>query len=104
VQVEHNTPTVAPPTATFAIATPSASVTAPVASAANGKLVTVIVRQPDVKVVMRGVAVEGPPYVIEVPKGKRVALEISKPGYATRKLVLDGKQSVEVLGLVAKKE
>lgn len=88
---------------TWATAAPIASAIAPAVGDGDLKRVTVMVRQADAKVVMRGAAVAGPPFIVEVPKGKKVSLEISKKGYATRKLTVDGKRSTEVVGLVAAK-
>lgn len=61
--------------------------------------VRLIVHPPDAKVGRRGYTQKGPPYEFEVPKGKRIALEVVKKGYVTRKVVLDGSAPRVTVGL-----
>lgn len=56
----------------------------------------------DAKVVRRGARHPGPPYVFNVPKDKTISIEITKPGYVTRKLVLDGAERSVMVGLFRK--
>jgi len=53
----------------------------------------------DAKVGRRGFTQKGPPYEFDVPKGKRIALEVVRKGYTTRKVTLDGSSSRVVVGL-----
>jgi hypothetical protein len=54
----------------------------------------------DAKVLLAGVAQPGPPFVISVPAGKRIALEVAKKGYAPRRVVVDGSESKMTIGLL----
>jgi hypothetical protein len=56
------------------------------------------VHPPDSKVGRRGVT-QKPPYEFDVPKGKKVVLEVLRKGYTTRKVTLDGSSSRVVVGL-----
>jgi hypothetical protein len=51
------------------------------------------------RVYLRGLALEGPPYTVEVPIAKRVTLEVARPGYVTRRVSLDGLTHKVVVGL-----
>ena len=53
----------------------------------------------DAQVGRRGFTQKGPPYYFDVPKGKRVELEVVRKGYVTRKVTLDGRSSRVVVGL-----
>lgn len=53
----------------------------------------------DAKVGRRGFTQKGPPYVFDVPKGKKVELEVVRKGYTTRKVTLDGASPRVVVGL-----
>lgn len=44
----------------------------------------------DAKVVLRGVAQPGPPYVFELRPGQHFAVEVAREGYVTRRAVIDG--------------
>jgi len=56
------------------------------------------VHPPDAKVGRRGVT-QKPPYEFDVPKGKKVVLEVLRKGYTTRKVTLDGSNPRVVVGL-----
>jgi hypothetical protein len=64
----------------------------------NATRVRLEVHPPDAKVGRRGVT-QKPPYEFDVPKGKRIALEVLKKGYVTRKVTLDGTSTRVVVGL-----
>lgn len=64
--------------------------------------VTVRVYPPDSVVVRRGRRMAGPPYWVDVPKGKRIAIEVARPGFVTRRAVLDGSEPSVWVGLVMK--
>jgi hypothetical protein len=90
-------------------ATADTKPTEPIASANSAALadaapgttrVTLEVRPPDAKVNQRGVAVPGPPYVFDVPKGKRITVEVARAGFVTRKVVIEDKKPLISLGLV----
>jgi hypothetical protein len=92
------------PARTAATAKPA---TAPAASKAvsvpdafsGGTRVHLEVIPTDAKVGRRGFTQKGPPYYFEVPKGKRVELEVVRKGYVTRKVTLDGRSPRVVVGL-----
>ncbi len=60
--------------------------------------VRLVVHPPDSKVGRRGVT-QKPPYEFDVPKGKKVVLEVLHKGYTTRKVTLDGSSKRVVVGL-----
>jgi hypothetical protein len=64
----------------------------------NATRVRLEVYPSDAKVGRRGVT-QKPPYDFDVPKGKRIALEVLKKGYVTRKVTLDGSSTRVVVGL-----
>jgi hypothetical protein len=76
----------------------SAAVGAPSADS----LVRVLVKlsPTDSKLTYRGVAVPGPPFYVEVPKGKKLYLEASRKGYVTRKVTVDANRPEITVGLV----
>jgi hypothetical protein len=71
---------------------------------ANVVPVTVKLIPADAKLVFRGVAVEGPPFVIEVPKGKKLSMEASRRGFVTRKITIDSTKDAVTFGLIADKK
>lgn len=83
----------------------SSSARAPLPSPSPRKA-TVLVRvyPPDSVIRGRRGRVPGPPYTFEVPRGKRIAIEVSRPGYVTRRAVLDGTDTDFWVGLVKKEE
>jgi hypothetical protein len=66
--------------------------------------VTVKLIPPDAKLVFRGSAVEGPPFVIDVPKGKKLSMEASRKGFVTRKITIDSTKDSVTFGLIADKK
>jgi hypothetical protein len=60
--------------------------------------VRLVVHPPDSKVGRRGVT-QKPPYEFDVPKGKKIVLEVLHKGYTTRKVTLDGSSKRVVVGL-----
>ncbi|MFZ5895367.1 MAG: hypothetical protein ACOY0T_30205 [Myxococcota bacterium] len=54
----------------------------------------------DAKVLIAGVAQPGPPFVINVPAGKRVAVEVARRGFAPRRVVVDGQEAKLTIGLL----
>lgn len=78
---------------------------APASAADEGALaqwVTLEVFPEDTKVFRRGLRVAGPPYSFKIPKGGRVAVELARAGFVTRKVVLDGSEPNVVIGLFRK--
>lgn len=70
------------------------------ASGGTGKVsVTLDVRPLGSKVYFKGRYLGTVPLVIELEPGERRALEVSKPGYVPRRVVLDGRRSEVLIGL-----
>jgi hypothetical protein len=65
--------------------------------------VTIQVLPVDAKVVYRGVKRPGPPYEVDVPIGKKIALEVVRKGFVTRRLVIDGSEAKVSVALVAER-
>lgn len=61
--------------------------------------VTLEVKPVDAKVVYRGERYPGPPYEFVLPEGKRMAVEVARRGYRTRRVVIDGSQPKISIGL-----
>lgn len=107
--------------ANVSAAASAASAPAPVASAANpaplvsveepaavqarptSTLVVLDVVPPDAKVAVKGVQQHGPPFVFDIPPGKRIAVEVMRRGYVTRRAVLDGSAPRVTVGLLSVK-
>ncbi len=53
----------------------------------------------DAKVAWGGRRHPGPPFEFEIPKGKRVAVEVARRGFITRRVVLDGSKPTVSVGL-----
>jgi hypothetical protein len=87
---------------------PDAPASEPPKSGANPNAdtvpVTVKLIPPDAKLVFRGSAVEGPPFVIDVPKGKKLSMEASRRGFVTRKITIDSTKDSVTFGLIADKK
>jgi hypothetical protein len=66
----------------------------------KARRVTIKVLPVDAKVVYRGVKHPGPPYEVEVPIGKRIALEVARKGFVTRRLVIDGSEPQVSVALI----
>jgi hypothetical protein len=64
--------------------------------------VTVEVLPPRAKVTFPGGSWTGPIGEVEVPRGQQVTLQIARPGYVPRRLVLDGSKRKVIVGLVKK--
>lgn len=93
-------PSEAPP------ATPSAAPTAPSAApvaqdAPTGELKTITVASdpPGARMFHRGKEVGTTPFTLEIPAGERRSYELGKPGFVTRKVVIDGSKSDISIGL-----
>ncbi|MGC4062393.1 MAG: hypothetical protein QM749_16740 [Aquabacterium sp.] len=54
----------------------------------------------DAQVVVAGVAQPGPPFVIDVPPGKRMVFEVARKGYVPRRVVVDGHEAKMTIGLL----
>ncbi len=80
----------APPTEPLAAA-PSAP--APTAAPVESSPVAIAVEPIDAEVFRDGASLGTSPIVVEVPDGQNVELLVKRAGYATQRLVLDGKQS-----------
>lgn len=57
----------------------------------------------DAKVLLAGVAQPGPPFVVTIPEGKRVAFEVARKGYIPRRVVVDGSEEKLFVGLLRPK-
>lgn len=92
---------VAPSPAAEPTAEPTAAAPTPAASPAAAAKVSVVVHlEPsDAKLYYRGKAVGSSGVVIELDAGQRRAFEVGKPGYVTRRLVVDGSTPEVSLGL-----
>ncbi len=64
--------------------------------------VRVDVNPPDSKVALNGQEVKRP-WTFTVEPGKKVALEIARKGYITRRIILDGTKSYVRVGMIPKK-
>jgi len=96
---EAVTPSPEPVAATSSEATKAAEVPAEVASAEpapppanpHSNQVRLEITPPDAKVLVRGTVRRGSnPYTFEIPKGRRITLEIVKSGYIPRRVEIDG--------------
>lgn len=68
------------------------------AQSPNSTRVALEIVPSDARVIQQG-RLQPPPYVFDVPKGKRLTLELVRFGFVTQKVVLDGKRSVVKIGL-----
>lgn len=66
-------------------------------------LVVLDVLPPDAKVAVKGVQQHGPPFVFDIPPGKRVAVEVMRRGFVTRRAVIDGSSPRVTVGLLSVK-
>jgi hypothetical protein len=81
-------------------AAPAVEKPAPAAAAAGMTRVEVDVYPRDAAVGYLGIMQRGgPPYAFEVPKGNKIAIEVARKGYGTRKVTLDGSQPRIAIGL-----
>jgi hypothetical protein len=67
------------------------------------RTVTLEVVPPDAKVFARGLMRKGPPFVFELRPGARLVVEVVRPGYVARRVVLDGNKSELAVGLMRKR-
>jgi hypothetical protein len=89
--------TTAPEQATAAVAEP----TSPEASARpETTRVTLDIKPIDAKVYYLGRQQPGPPFEFDVAKGQRIAVEVARFGFVTRKVVIDDKKPVITCGMV----
>jgi hypothetical protein len=73
---------------------------APSAPAARTISVELSVNPPDAAVGHLGIMQKGgPPYRFEIPEGKKIAVEVARPGYGTRKVTIDGSTPKLSIGL-----
>lgn len=75
---------------------------APTSTAAT-KTVTLEVMPADSKVFSHGTLRKGPPYTFELKPGARVVVEVVRPGYVARRVVLDGTKPELAVGLLRKR-
>jgi hypothetical protein len=95
-------PVPAPSSSTSTVVPPNEAPEANGADKRAADVVRVLVKltPPDAKLTYRGVAVSGPPFYVEVPKGKKLYLEASRKGYVTRKVTVDANKPETMVGLV----
>jgi len=79
--------------------TSDSSTSAPVPSSKAPVTVKLDVFPPDARVLRRGVSLPGPPYAVQIPPGKRVAVEVTRAGFIPRRVVLDGTEPDVSIGL-----
>lgn len=91
-------PNVASPTPS-----PAASAARASTSTASTKTVTLEVMPADSKVFTHGSLRKGPPYTFEIKPGGRVIVEVVRPGYVARRVVLDGSKPQLAVGLLRKR-
>ncbi len=78
---------------------PSASASAP-----QTVEVTLDVTPPDAKVFVRGLMKPGsPPFTFTVEKGRRMSVEITRPGYVARRFDFDGSKTQLAVGLIKRR-
>jgi hypothetical protein len=80
-------------------ATPSPSARPELDPERRSTKVVLTVFPADAKVTLRGMKRRGPPYEFDIPRGRRVAIEVSRKGYTARKVVLDGREAELTIGL-----
>lgn len=68
--------------------------------AVNSTRVTLELMPIDARVYSHGQEIPGPPYAFDVPKGKKLAIEVKRSGYATAKVVIDGKKPLVHFGML----
>jgi hypothetical protein len=92
-----------PPPASASAAPPLASAPADdkAAPAASGDMIVVTVTAvpPDARFFYKGKAVSGSPMRVELKPGEKRSFEIGRPGYRTRKVVVDGSQTEMSVGM-----
>jgi hypothetical protein len=84
--------------AAAASAAPSASA-AVVASPEETKRVSIDSEPPGARLFWKGKEVGTTPFTLEIPAGARRSYELGKPGFVTRKVVIDGSKSEISIGL-----
>jgi hypothetical protein len=93
----------APPAASAAPAEPAttgnAASDAPAPTAEGTRVVTVTMMPPDARLFWKGKSLGKSPVRIELPPGEKRRFEVGRPGYVTRRLVVDGSQSEVSIGL-----
>jgi hypothetical protein len=91
-------PTAADAAATESGATPSTAAASDAPSAGTTR-VNVVSDPPGARMFWRGKEVGTTPFVLELPAGERRSFELGKPGFVTRKVVIDGAKSELSIGL-----
>lgn len=84
-----------PPTAADAAEEPPAPPAKP-----GSRTVLIEVVPWDAKVLLAGVAQPGPPFVVTIPQGKRIAFEVARRGFIPRRVVVDGSEPKLSVGLI----
>ncbi len=73
---------------------------APPAAKPGSRSVVIEVVPWDAKVLLAGVAQPGPPFVVTIPQGKRIAFEVARRGFIPRRVVVDGSEPKLSVGLI----
>jgi hypothetical protein len=89
-----------PPAAQSAPIPPTASAPPAASAPLDTTRVTLDLAPIDAKVNYLGRDVPGPPFEFEIAKGQRIAVEVSRFGFATAKVVLDDKKPVVHFGML----
>jgi pyruvate dehydrogenase E2 component (dihydrolipoamide acetyltransferase) len=94
-------PAAAPVAAASAAPTPAPAEEKAAAPEASGDLVVVTVTAvpPDARFFYKGRAVSGSPMRVELKPGEKRSFEIGRPGFRTRKVVVDGSQKEMTVGM-----
>jgi hypothetical protein len=69
----------------------------------NANRVTLELMPIDAKLYSHGHEIPGPPFAVDVPHGKRLALEAKRAGYVTARVVIDGKKPLVHFGMLKEK-
>ncbi|HEX4339475.1 MAG TPA: serine/threonine-protein kinase [Polyangiaceae bacterium] len=90
----HSSPSPASsaPVVTPAETAPPVAVTPAPAEAITSLPVAIAVEPIDAEVMRDGASLGTSPVVVEIPQGKTMELIVTRPGYVTQRLILDGKQ------------
>jgi len=103
LDVAVSAPTQAAPANAEPAPVPSVSTAAEVPTAApapsNSSRVALELMPIDAKLYSHGHEIPGPPFVVDVPYGKRLALEAKRAGYVTARVVIDGKKPLVHFGM-----
>jgi hypothetical protein len=82
---------------------PTTNEPAAVQARPTSTLVVLDVTPWDAKVAVKGVQQSGPPFVFDIPPGKRIVTEVARRGFVPRRVVIDGSTPRVTIGLLSTK-